>query len=264
MKINKPEYYQNELVEEVDELIKDVSEMQKIERQFINGIIRQVKPKKILEVGVSSGSGTAIILNAIKDMPESKLYSIDYNTKWYRDNGKLSGFIVTENFKDLTDKWELYTGGAASKFMEIIGDDIDMCIMDTVHWNPGEFLDFLMVFPFLKKNAIFILHDIQIFIPRNNDLKSLTCPMLFSALKGKKFYIEKSDLGCRYSNIGAIILDTDYIKETIEDIFFMLTFPWGYKIQNSLHIDTIKLFNKYYSRYLVSKYEQIILYNKEI
>lgn len=34
MKINKPEYYQNELVEEVDELIKDVSEMQKIERQF--------------------------------------------------------------------------------------------------------------------------------------------------------------------------------------------------------------------------------------
>lgn len=68
MKINKPEYYQNELVEEVDELIKDVSEMQKIERQFINGIIRQVKPKKILEVGVSSGSGTAIILNAIKDM----------------------------------------------------------------------------------------------------------------------------------------------------------------------------------------------------
>lgn len=51
MKINKPEYYQNELVEEVDELIKDVSEMQKIERQFINGIIRQVKPKKILEVG---------------------------------------------------------------------------------------------------------------------------------------------------------------------------------------------------------------------
>lgn len=44
----------------------------------------------------------------------------------------------------------------------------------------------------------------------------------------------------------------------------MLTFPWGYKIQNSLHIDTIKLFNKYYSRYLVSKYQQIILYNKEI
>ena len=166
MKINKPEYYQNELVEEVDGLIKDVSEMQKIERQFINGIIRQVKPKKILEVGISSGAGTAIILNAIKDMPESKLYSIDYNTKWYQDKSKLSGFIVTENFKDLTDKWKLYTGGAASKFMEIIGNDIDMCIMDTVHWNPGEFLDFLMVFPFLKKNAIFILHDIQIFIPR--------------------------------------------------------------------------------------------------
>ena len=264
MKIDKPEYYQNELVEEVDELIKDISEMQKIERQFINGIIRQVKPKKILEVGISSGAGTAIILNAIKDMQESKLYSIDYNTKWYKDKSKLSGFIVTENFKDLTDKWKLYTGGAASKFMEIIGNDIDMCIMDTVHWNPGEFLDFLMVFPFLKKNAIFILHDIQIFIPRNNDLKSLTCPMLFSALKGKKFYIEKSDLGCGYSNIGAIILDTDYIKETIEDIFFMLTFPWGYKIQNSLHIDTIKLFNKYYDEYLVSKYEQIILYNKDI
>ena len=264
MAINKPEYFESDVVNNVDDQIKDYSEMNRLERQFINGIIRQTKPRKILEVGISSGSGTAIILNAIKDMPDSKLYSIDYNTQWYVNRNKLSGFLVMEKFDFLMDKWKLYTGASSSRFMEEIGGDIDLCIMDTVHWNPGEFLDFLMVFPFLKKNAIFILHDIQIFIPRNNDLKSLTCPTLFSVLKGEKFYIEDNDFGCGFSNIGAIILDTDYIRDNIEDLFFLLSFPWGYNIADSLHLDAIKLFNKYYDERLVLKYQQIILFNKNI
>lgn len=51
--------------------------MSEHERRFLNGIIRELKPEKILEVGVSAGRSSVIILNAIKDIEDAKLYSID-------------------------------------------------------------------------------------------------------------------------------------------------------------------------------------------
>ena len=65
-----------------------VSEMSYKQRALLNGIIRKSKPKKILEVGVSAGGSSAIILNAIKDMNNSFLYSIDYANMYYRNKSK--------------------------------------------------------------------------------------------------------------------------------------------------------------------------------
>jgi len=47
------------------------------QREFINGIIRKFKPKKLVEIGVFSGGSSIIILNAIKDIEKSKLFSIE-------------------------------------------------------------------------------------------------------------------------------------------------------------------------------------------
>ena len=164
--INKPENFQTELVDEINEILDSkpsdsstLSEMSYKERCFLNGIIRQNKPKKILEVGVSAGGSSAVILNSIKDCDEARLYSVDYSERWYRDNSKRTGFVIDSQFSHLKDKWQLYTGGTAAKFIEQIGGDIDLCLIDTVHANPGEFLDFLIVLPYLKKNAIVVLHD---------------------------------------------------------------------------------------------------------
>ena len=55
------------------------------EMKFFHGILRKVKPKKIVEIGVSAGGSSALILNAIKDIEGAKLYSIDKSVTWYRD-----------------------------------------------------------------------------------------------------------------------------------------------------------------------------------
>ena len=76
--------------------------MAKNERYFLNGIIRYMKPAKILEVGVARGGGSAIILNAIKDLGQSHLFSADYCEKYYGgDTDKLSGYLVDEQFPEL-------------------------------------------------------------------------------------------------------------------------------------------------------------------
>ena len=62
----------------------DRTEMSEIDQKFLNGVIRKYKPKKILEIGVSKGGSSAIILNAIQDIEGAKLYSVDVNERCYR------------------------------------------------------------------------------------------------------------------------------------------------------------------------------------
>ena len=50
---------------------------------FINGIIRKHRPQNCLEVGVAEGGSSILILNAIKDIKNSKLVSLDLNKNFF-------------------------------------------------------------------------------------------------------------------------------------------------------------------------------------
>ena len=130
------------------------------EQKFLHGLIRTIKPKKIVEIGVARGGSSVLILNAIKDIKDAKLYSIDKSIYCYLQRNKKSGYFVQEKFPELMKKWTLYTGGITSEFIETIGDNIDLVFIDTMHVTPGEMLDWLMVLPFLKNGATVIFHDI--------------------------------------------------------------------------------------------------------
>ena len=235
-----------------------VSEMTYMERRFLNGIIRKVKPKKILELGVCAGGSSAIILNAIKDIENSRLYSVDYNPYYWKDISKKCGFIIDEKFQHLKNKWKLYTGGVAAKFMDNIGGDIDLCLLDTAHINPGEFLDFLMVLPYLKKNAIVILHDTLFQLYRDG----YTNAALFSSLKGKKITISEGKLS-NIGNIGAVILDEN-IMDNVFDYFYLLTLKWQYLPSDEDFLLIEKLFSKFYNKDLINMYWSIVLMNKDL
>ena len=217
----EPEKIDNNILDEINHVFDEEnnrSEMTYLERKFLNGVVRTVKPKKILEVGVAAGASSSIILNAIKDIDDSFLYSVDYNNEYYRDTSKMSGFIVNKEFQHLSNKWKLYTGGVTAKFIESIGRNIDLCLLDAMHRNPGEFLDFLMVLPYLKKGAVLVIHDIQLFLKQ---VTAVTCGTLFASIKGKKIILkDPSFTSIENGNIGAIILD-DNIKDYITDYFLL-------------------------------------------
>ena len=266
MTINKPEKFENEVLNQINDILdikitksKLTSEMTYLERYFLNGIVRQTKPKKILELGVSAGGSSVIILNAIKDFDNAKLYSVDYNKKWYIDNSKDVGFIIDEKFSNLKNKWKLYTGGTAAKYMEEIGGEIDLCLIDTMHANPGEFLDFLIVLPYLKKNAILILHDIAL---HHTYKFCITNGILFSCLNGNKLSFNEG-LWNRFANIGAVILDEN-IKDNILDYLYLLTLPWEYLPTDNDIYECQKLFSKNYEEEFVDTFMNIMLKNKQL
>lgn len=82
------------------------------------------------------GGGSSIILNVISDIEGAKLYSLDYlETISWKDNRE-TGFAVEANFPHLMDKWQIYRGVDVSRYIEAVGGDIDLLVLDTAHVHP--------------------------------------------------------------------------------------------------------------------------------
>ena len=107
------------------------SQMWANQREFLNGVIRKFRPKKIVEIGTAQGGGTSIMLNAIKDIENAHLYSIDLSS-----SNKI-GDCVRDYFPEFLNKWTLFQGDVAAKFIEQIGNNIDMLFIDSAHFEPG-------------------------------------------------------------------------------------------------------------------------------
>lgn len=188
------------------------------QREFLNGIIRKFKPKKILEIGVRSGGSSIIILNAIFDIKGSKLYSIDLSSE------ENIGECVRNYFPNLLEKWTLFKGDIATEYMEKIGNNIDMVFIDTAHFEPGEILDTLIVLPFLKTNSIIIYHDIANQL--NSHSRNEWAPyIIFNGIRGKKFI--PSGRSILKQNIGAVILEK-HQRLYYHDYFRLLGGQWQY------------------------------------
>ncbi|MDR1235822.1 MAG: class I SAM-dependent methyltransferase [Holosporaceae bacterium] len=252
--------------EEDDKLLNDQRLevlMSKTELEFLISLIKKYKPKKILEIGVFKGGSSAVILNSIKDMRETKLYSIDLSETCYSDSSKPTGYVVNEHFLHLAkDKWKLYLGNMAAKFIDEIGGDIDFVFIDTMHTNPGEILDFLQILPFLKEEAVVVFHDVSCHIFAGEKLWT-NCALL-STIKGRKIIpniIPYSDLWfdipLAFPNIGAIKLEAKQQRFAF-DYFNLLVLPWYY-MPNDEQISLLKaFFKKHYNDFCCSIFERAV------
>ena len=226
------------------------------QREFLNGLIRKYKPKKILELGVNRGGSSIIILNAIKDLKNAKLYSIDLSSS------KKVGECVPKFFRHYLNKWQLFTGNIAVKFIEKIGKNIDMVFIDTAHFEPGEILDFLMVFPFLRDRALVGFHDIghQINYAGWNNSRNEWAPyLIFNIIKGKKYL--PSGKGILRKGIGFIKLEKNQLNY-IYDYFRALGGQWQY-FPDEEHIKLMREFiKKFYDNNCLTIFEEAVKFNR--
>ena len=239
--------YHNYERELITERMKNISgwELLGNEPYFINGIIRKFKPKKCLEIGVSRGGSSILILNAIKDIENSFLISMDINNRFYK-NPKLEVGYNAKLFPELLDKWKLLTGKQPHKFLEELNIKFDFLFLDTVHSTPGELINIIEVFPFLEENAIVILHDITYHIITKSKEKIHPSNIyLFSELIGEKIIISNKEQGIE--NIGGILLSPNQYKY-YKNYFLLLFSPWQY-FPEEKHIQDLEYFiNKYYKK----------------
>lgn len=217
------------------------SEMAEVERRFVHGLIRYTKPQRILEIGVAEGGGTIVLLNAIEDMPDTTVTSLDIATDFYFDKTKKTGFSCMDKHGD-HKQWNLKTGKDPAEVIESLASEekFDFVVLDTMHIHPIESLNFLSILPFLSENCVLVLHDIGLYAMNRGDVSEgdsifryfpkepFATKLLFDTLVGDKIKIPPQEYGdIIYPNIGACQLNSD-TRKYIGNVFSMLEFPWGY------------------------------------
>jgi len=222
------ESYGKKRTAEVDSLVKNYSEMTETERSFITGLLMQYRPKNVLELGVSSGSGSIVILNGIKDIEGTTLHSVDLLERWYLDQNKSSGWLVETLVPELTYLWNLHLGLDAVEVMDTIvntNGKVDFVVLDTAHIHPVETLNFLCVLPYLKNGAVVVLHDISLHITNAGySSNSYACRLLFDSVTANK--LTPKEKYTSFPNIGAFQVSED-TKKYIYGMFSSLMLPWS-------------------------------------
>ena len=171
----------------------------------------------------------------------SQFLSLDLSVDYYRDRSKRTGYIGEECKRLLNKEFRhtLYTGKYAVEYLEMVGKDIDFLILDTVHSLPGEILDFLAYFPYLKQRSIVVLHDIALNHYSIN-LEGFATKLLLDTVVAEKIF----DIDTEGNNIGAFKVTED-TKKYISDVFSVLTTTWKY-IPSDMEVS---LYREHYKKY---------------
>ena len=146
--------------------IDNEPEMNEFESSFLCGLLKEKKPKKIVEIGVAAGGTTAILLQCLEMLEnDCRMYSIDCLEYFYADKSKKTGFMGEEAKKNIGGTGRCkhtFLLGISANLLNDIGPGIDFLILDTSHTLPGELLEFITCLPYLEDDAIVVLHDINL------------------------------------------------------------------------------------------------------
>ena len=210
-------------------------EMSEFDSAFLCGILRDVHPEKILEVGVAGGGTTAIIMQCMAMQGWSyELHSIDLSEKLWCDESLAVGFLAEEAKKFISGTCQrTYLGKLATEWMSQIGGDIDCLILDTAHCLPGEVLEFLALLEYLRDGAVVVLHDLAnnfCMLDRNNFRERANATkLLFDSVTAEKYLVCDSSAKVRggMPNIGAFHV-SKATREHLADVVGLLTSTWLY------------------------------------
>ena len=224
-------------------------EMTEFESAFLCGLIKQREPRKIVEVGVAAGGTTAIIVKSLELLSlktQCEVYSVDISEFFYRGKGERCGYLADEvlNESHPNIKHKFLLGKLLPEIIDEIGDNIDFVILDTTHSLPGEILDFLAIYPYLKKNACVVLHDIALNHYGSNPLYAFATQLLFSCVVADKILNTDESRPMRYPNIGAFTINDDTSKH-LDDVFNSLLITWESLINDA----AFKIYFNHYVRH---------------
>ena len=252
---------------------KFTCEMSQHDHQVLCGMLRKIRPKKVLEVGVAEGGTTAVIVNCLSMLDiESELWSVDLNERLYCNAEQDTGYVYKELKKYIkADKirHRFCLGGTIADYIDNIGYGIDFAIIDTTHKLPGELIEFLCILPYLRENATVILHDVDlnylraVYGNRNQVLlskESIATKVLFSIVAADKYICWDHE---KLPNIAVLQINDD-TKKYIGNVFYALTMTWAYMPADQILEGYRQIIQKHYSQELLRYYDIAVSNNQRI
>lgn len=234
-------------------------EMNQDDHNFLACLLAMKQPTKILEVGVALGGTSVFMLR--NTGADQRFYGIDIRYNWWNDKTKETGSQISELCTpEEQSRYRLLLGRDPVERMEEVGDGIDFCILDTAHRLPGELLQFIAVYPYLKKDAIIVMHDISLNFHPKFDSKqwrrSYSTKVLFIAAGSR----QKMLPDVPWPNIGAFVVD-DETRRNMNSTFFALSLTWEYYDEPLLEKYMIFI-REHYNKFCQNIFEQCMINQK--
>lgn len=257
----------NNLIIEYPEIVEK-TELSKNQAAFVSGMLKEYKPKKILEVGTSAGGSTCLLIETLRELKlKSTVITVDLSEHYYKDEKLETGYLAIDfkNKINSFDEVELikYSGCLVAEAIDEIGDGIDFLFLDAAHHAPGEIIDFLACYPYLSNGAIVVLHDISLMHKYHDFIFGMSAnALLFCSISGRRFIFDDKDgYANEYPNIGAFQI-SEVTNECIENVFLSLMAKWSYMPDDKQLLTINGLFKRYYSDELCKLFDSSIELNK--
>lgn len=241
----------------------NASELSEAEHGFICGLIKKYKPKKIVELGVSGGGTSVLVLNCLQKLGlnDTKMYSVDLSETYHFNPDKKCGFQIDEASPYLKniDNHKLILGKILPEVIEDIAKDgkIDFMILDTTHYLPGELMDFAIAIPFLADDAVVVLDDTSFWFEGENRWAFATKVLFDLCLSDNKYYADTSDGFPKI--VGFTMPEKTLLWQ--KNIFDALSMPWHYYVENQIKMYE-SIVNKYFDKEIQISFEKAVEINK--
>lgn len=141
-----------------------VASISHYDSSFLAGLVMAIKPKKLVEVGVASGWGSYILLQALKEagVKDYEFIGVDISERFFSNPNYGTGQVVYDIGPEFAPNYRLFLDRAISEVAPEIGPGIDFAFIDAHHMHPWATLDMLALLPFLKPKAWVALHDLTL------------------------------------------------------------------------------------------------------
>lgn len=230
---------------------------------FICGMIRKYKPKKIVEVGVSAGGTTCVILDCLEKLNiDAKVYSVDLAYTYHYDETKACGFQVEDAkpYLNSIHNHKLLLGKTIGERIDEImndGEKIDLLILDTIHYLPGELLDFIVCMPFMSERSCVICDDL-LFAHGGENTQAIATKVLYDTIVADKCFLQNST----YENLMGFQLN-EHSWMYKNDYFSALITPWSFYPSEEMLTVYRNIIAQYYTDEAMQIFDYAVSMNKK-
>jgi len=132
--------------------------------KFLAGLISTIRPKKVVEVGVASGWGSLVMMQAMlkSECTGFKYFGVDLFDNFFMDEKYKTGQVITDLAPQFKMNYSLITGKTVGQSQSEIGNSIDFAFIDGHHMHPWATIDLLALLPIMNLNSWVALHDIAL------------------------------------------------------------------------------------------------------